>query len=397
METVKRLKRKRKPLSINDPIRRRSFFCGCLPRNDTESLLTKNGQFLVRVTDPKFEHASPFVITVRAHDGTFHVVILQSSKKLYHLEGPHFRTVDELISHYVSKALPLTKESKLIIKEGIKKVCWIMHDSEIEPVEKMGEGHFGEVWKVELICDIRKKTTICAAVKVLKSEAYSESERKEFIEECRKMRALLHPNVVLFYGIVVDVEPIKLVMELCDISLAAYLKDKCGQVTTVEKLRYTKHIAQGMEYITSKQFIHRDLALRNCLLKNRIAKIADFGQSKRGRVYKMKLDTDEPLPVMWIPPDTLDTRIFSEKSDVWAFGITIWELFSDGRQPYDELSPKLSHEDFAHELMHIVTHGYRMEAPPEMPSFVKSIMQKCWAAKAEDRPTFKQICYELGL
>ncbi|CDW56703.1 Tyrosine-protein kinase Fps85D [Trichuris trichiura] len=401
---------KRKRAFANDPIRKKKFFCGALPRADAEHLLERNGQFLIRVSEPTVEAASPFVISLRSQNGVFHVVILQTHKKKYHLGGPHFRTVNELVNHYVTKGLSVSKDVALFITEGIKRVSWILHDEDIEPIEKMGEGHFGEVWKVELVTSSRRKNMTRAAVKVLKPEVNSEMEKGEFFDECRKMRSLLHPNVVLFYGIVLDVEPLKLVMELCDsttiilrtfyktaadkilsASLIAYVRDNKGKIRAERKLRFCRHIACGMEYIASKQLIHRDLALRNCLLKAGVAKVADFGQAKQGRVYKMKKDTEEVLPVMWIPPDTLETRTFSEKSDVWAYGITIWELFTDGRHPYDELYPKLSHENFAEELMHIVARGYRMEAPETMPPPVQDIMHKCWEPKPEDRPSFKQI------
>uniref|UniRef100_A0A5S6QYJ9 Tyrosine-protein kinase n=1 Tax=Trichuris muris TaxID=70415 RepID=A0A5S6QYJ9_TRIMR len=383
--------RKRKTFT-NDPIRKKKFFCGALPRADAEHLLTQSGQFLVRVSEPTVQFASPFIISLRFQNGLYHVVIQQTNKKKYHLGGPHFRTVMELINYYVSKGLSVSKDRPMYIKEGIRRVSWILHDENIEPIEKLGEGNFGEVWKVELAAHSHRKTIVQAAAKLLKSELNNEEERNEFFDECRKMRALIHPNIVQFYGVALDAEPLKLVMELCDTSLVVLVRNNQGNVSTNQKVRFSRHIACGMEYIASKQFIHRDLALRNCLLKNGVAKVADFGQAKKGRVYKMKKDTDEPLPVMWIPPDTLETRMFSEKSDVWAYGITVWELFSDGRHPYDELYPKLSLENFAEELMHIVAHGYRMKAPEITPEIVKDIMYKCWAEKPDDRPTFKKIC-----
>ncbi|KFD49336.1 hypothetical protein M513_09783 [Trichuris suis] len=374
---------KRKRAFGNDPIRKKKFFCGALPRADAEHLLEKNGQFLVRVSEPTVESASPFIISLRSQNGLFHVVILQTHKKKYHLGGPHFRTVNELVNHYVTKGLSVSKDLPLFITEGIKRVSWILHDEDIEPIEKMGEGHFGEVWKVELVTTSRRKNMTRAAVKVLKSEINNEMEKTEFFDECRKMRSLLHPNVVLFYGIVLDVEPLKLVMELCDTSLVAYVRDNKGKVKTEKKLRFCRHIACGMEYIASKQLIHRDLALRNCLLKEGVAKVADFGQAKQGRVYKMRKDTEEALPVMWIPPDTLETRTFSEKSDVWAYGITIWELFTDGRHPYDELYPKLSHDNFAEELMHIVARGWCRQATG-------------WNHRKQCPHRYKRLCISVG-
>jgi len=155
---------------------------------------------------------------------------------------------------------------------------------------------------------------------------------------------------------------------------------------------WSYQIAQGMDYLSSKNVIHGDLATRNVLLtENKIAKICDFGLSRRLHNYRIyaKNPSNEPLPWPWMAPESLRNLTFSTLSDVWAYGITVWEIFSLGESPYPGMSPGL---DFADKLRN----GLRNIQTKLTPDNVyKEIMKECWRYHPEDRPSFNELCFTL--
>jgi len=159
-----------------------------------------------------------------------------------------------------------------------------------------------------------------------------------------------------------------------------------SKVQLEDLLLLAKGIASGMKFLASKKLIHRDLSARNVLVKfedeKPRAKIADFGMSRQGQTghYSSAKGT---FPVKWSPPEVLEYEKYSEKSDVWAFAVTLWELFSVGKLPYMGMTNQ--------EAMEFVLSGQRLAKPVMCPPKVFELMTKCWKAKAEERPDFNEI------
>lgn len=186
-------------------------------------------------------------------------------------------------------------------------------------------------------------------------------------------------------------------MELCPLgSLLKYLQE--GQQSNISGVLYVKsdldqwsrEIAKGMEFIADKRVVHADLASRNVLLtSDKTAKISDFGLSRRLYNYTQYVKKqEEPLPWRWMAPESLRRMEFTEKSDVWSFGITLWEIYSFGGMPYAGLSWNI---DFSKQL----EDGLRLGKPTNCEENKYSLMTLCWESNPELRPTFAEISQEL--
>jgi proto-oncogene tyrosine-protein kinase Met len=145
-----------------------------------------------------------------------------------------------------------------------------------------------------------------------------------------------------------------------------------------------------MEYLSKQRFVHRDLAARNCLLDlNLCVKIADFGLSRdiyEKNYYRIGNKICR-LPIRWMSPESLETQIFNTKTDVWSFGVLIWELFTLGKTPFSKV-------DNRYILLHL-KQGHRLNKPPSCPDVVYSILLKCWAKNPKSRPSFTKLVEQL--
>uniref|UniRef100_A0A5S6QUS9 Tyrosine-protein kinase n=1 Tax=Trichuris muris TaxID=70415 RepID=A0A5S6QUS9_TRIMR len=374
----------------HDPIFAEFYFYGLLPREDVELMLLHDGEFLVRQTKKICMEASGAVISVRWKGEVVHIVILKHPTGFL-LEDKIFPTVRDLVTFYQAKQFPVTKESGAVLKTAIHRADWVLHESQIMLIEKLGEGQFGEVWKAELTKDSGRKEVV--AVKTLKAGEVPKAEQKLFFDECRRQRQLRHPHLVNFKGVSLE-STIMLVMELCDTTLLKYLKKYQNIMTLREHVKLMVHASRGMVYLASEKCIHRDLAARNCLIRHGRLKIADLGMARTGDMYKMHQSRQKPLPVKWIPPDTLMSRNYTEKSDVWAFGVLMWEILTNGESPYAELALNTT-KTFVIELITFLRQGKRLTPPPNTPDELKSLMMKCWDADPDKRPKFVEIAKRL--
>ncbi|EPB76371.1 protein tyrosine kinase [Ancylostoma ceylanicum] len=158
---------------------------------------------------------------------------------------------------------------------------------------------------------------------------------KEMMKEARLMRNFKHTNIVRIYGVAVDEQPLYILLELVTGgALNSWLKANAGKVEVKDKINMCLGAAQGVEYLHANRCMHRDLAARNCLItKDKVVKISDFGLSRMGVQYQIR--TAMKLPIKWLAPETISTFTFSLKTDVFSFGIVVFEIFSDGSEPWE--------------------------------------------------------------
>ncbi|XP_048040059.1 non-receptor tyrosine-protein kinase TNK1 [Megalobrama amblycephala] len=262
----------------------------------------------------------------------------------------------------------------------------LIQDSELIFGDRLGSGSFGVVRKAEWHTPTGRVLPV--AVKTLRSGSYRQEDMvTDFLLEVTTMQSLDHPNIIHLYGVVLT-RPLKMVAELAPFgSLYDTLRLRRGEYPLSRLWLFSTQIAAGMEYLESRRFIHRDLAARNVFLASREqVKIGDFGLM-RG------LDQDKDhyimtahrrIPFAWCAPESLRVGSFSHASDVWMFGVTLWEMFTYCEEPWLGLSGRQI-------LYRVEREGERLERPLDCPQELYSVMRKCWACSPADRPTFSQL------
>ncbi|XP_044018500.1 tyrosine kinase receptor Cad96Ca isoform X2 [Aphidius gifuensis] len=257
----------------------------------------------------------------------------------------------------------------------------------------LGEGCFGQVWKSEAIDIDDKKGTSIVAVKTLKENA-TERERIDLAQELKVMKTLEpHPNVVRLIGCCTEREPMFVILEyVSGGKLQSFLRESREErnrggpgLTSRDLTGFVYQISKGMEYLASKGIIHRDLAARNILIDNdRGCKVADFGFARdiaANAIYERK--SEGRLPIRWMAPESLYDNIFSVKSDIWSFGVLIWEIVTLGSTPYPGMA--------AAEVMKKIKEGYRLDRPEHCKRELYNIMYYCWDKDPNCRPLFGEL------
>lgn len=266
-------------------------------------------------------------------------------------------------------------------------------------VKALGQGAFGEVYQGfyrQRPCDT---VEMPVAVKTLPEMSTSQAEM-DFLMEALIMSKFNHANIVHFIGVCFDKHPRFIVLELlAGGDLKNFLREsrpkpeRGSSLTMKDLVLISVDVAKGCKYLEEHRFVHRDIAARNCLLTTkgpgRVAKIADFGMSRdvyRSDYYRK--DGKAMLPIKWMPPEAFLDGIFTSKTDVWSFGVLLWEIMSMGYMPYTGCSNK--------EVMDLVARGGRLDRPANCPDPIYGLMTQCWDPAAECRPSFATILERLG-
>lgn len=265
----------------------------------------------------------------------------------------------------------------------------------LDIISGIGSGAFGVVLLAKST-NGNTRDPYCVAVKMLKENA-DESEARSFAAEARFMANLRHPNVVSFIGVCMAELPWLLVLEYCPFGdLRMFLRlcvHNYDQITVgyAEQCDIAAQVASGMEYLSSLGLVHRDLAARNCLVAEKtVIKVGDFGLSRAvsesSEIYQVR--SNVMLPTRWMAIESLGRRIFSTASDVWSFGVLLWEIVTFGTlPPYRGLNRV--------EIYTLLRAGYRLHQPPSCPDGMYDLMLHCWNANPRERPTFAELSQRL--
>uniref|UniRef100_A0A8C2DIC5 Tyrosine-protein kinase n=1 Tax=Cyprinus carpio TaxID=7962 RepID=A0A8C2DIC5_CYPCA len=356
------------------------WYHGAIPRTEAQELLKQQGDFLVRES-----HGKPgeYVLSVFS-DGQRRHFIIQFADNQYRFEGTGFPTIPQLIEHHYTTKQVITKKSGVVLLNPvIKDKKWILNHEDVILGELLGKGNFGEVFRGTL----RDKTLV--AVKTCKEDLPQDLKIK-FLSEARILKQYDHPNIVKLIGVCTQRQPIYIVMELVPGGdFLSFLRKKKEDLKTKQLVKFALDAAAGMAYLELKNCIHRDLAARNCLVgENNVLKISDFGMSRQEDNGIYSSSGLKQIPIKWTAPEALNYGRYSSESDVWSYGILLWETFSLGVCPYPGMTNQQAREQ--------VEKGYRMSCPQKCPDEVYRIMQRCWEYKPENRPKFVDIQKELA-
>ena len=248
-------------------------------------------------------------------------------------------------------------------------------------IEALGKGNFGEVSK-GFLTEHADLPGYLVAIKILHQTSDSAGARTELLTEASVMAQFNHVNIVCLVGVVTVGDPLMVVLEYCEKgALNSYLEK--NETSTGQKLHIAAACAEGLEYLASLKFIHRDIASRNVLLgADMTAKIADFGMSRASKDKNYYVSKGGALAVRWTAPEALEHQKFSEKSDVWSFGILLFEIWTKASLPYGGMNNQ--------KVWIEVAAGYRLPCPDGCLKEVHGIMQQCWDEPGS-RPTFSKI------
>ncbi|XP_075463966.1 tyrosine-protein kinase Fer-like [Ascaphus truei] len=365
------------------PLARQEWYHGALSRQETQSLLEKDGAFLVRES-----HGKPgeYVLSVLAGGQCRHFIIqLLNNMYQFELGGSAFPTIPLLIHHHLKGLEVLTKKSQVTLRAPVTKVRWALDHEDVLLGELLGSGNFGEVYSGRLVYD---NTPV--AVKTCR-DCLPPEIKKKFLMEARILRQYDHPNIVTLIGVCASKQPIYIIMELVPGGdFLSFLRREGRRLWVKDLLRFALHAAAGMAYLESKHCIHRDLAARNILVgEGNVLKISDFGLSRQEEdgVYS-STGGIKHVPIKWTALEALKYGRYSTESDVWSYGILLWEIFTFGATPYTGMSNQ--------QALTQVTRGFRMRIPERCPMDAYDLMLRCWDAEATQRPNFSQIFREVS-
>lgn len=309
--------------------------------------------------------------------------------------------LDRLHPNPMYQRVPLLLNSKLLALEYPR--------NNIQYVRDIGEGAFGRVFQARAPGLLPMESFTMVAVKMLKEEASADMQN-DFQREAALMAQFDHPNIVRLLGVCAVGKPMCLMFEyMAHGDLNEFLRRRspnqsvrtlsraslsgrsfsseleAGLLSCVEQLSISKQIAAGMAYLSERKFVHRDLATRNCLVGEEMeVKIADFGLSRN--IYSAdyyKANENDAIPIRWMPPESIFYNRYTTESDVWAYGVVLWEIFSHGMQPYYGMG----HE----EVIYYVRDGHILSCPENCPLELYNLMRLCWSTHPSDRPSFSSI------
>ncbi|XP_004430247.1 PREDICTED: tyrosine-protein kinase Srms [Ceratotherium simum simum] len=361
------------------------YFSG-ISRTEARQLLLSPanapGAFLVR---PSESSRGDYSLSVRAQAKVHHYRISTAADGgLYLQKGRLFPSLEELLAYY--------KANWTLIQNPLLQPCmpqkprsqdeWERPRSEFTLRRKLGEGYFGEVWEGVWL------SSVPVAVKVIKS---ADMKLEDLAKEIQTLKSLRHERLIRLHAVCSASEPVYIVTELMRKgNLQAFLGSPEGQALSPPLLlSFARQVAEGMSYLEERRIVHRDLAARNVLVGDDLTcKVADFGLARLLKDDIYSPSSGSKIPVKWTAPEAANYRVFSQKSDVWSFGVLLYEVFAYGQCPYKGMSN--------HETLQQIMRGYRLPRPAACPAEVYLLMLECWRGSPEERPAFAVLQEKLG-
>ncbi|CAH1796517.1 unnamed protein product [Owenia fusiformis] len=265
---------------------------------------------------------------------------------------------------------------------------WELTQEQVEFIEPIGEGAFSQVWRC--VVHEQHSSPKDVASKLLK-EGHVKMDRKFLEAELAAMKVVPpHRNVLALVGHCTQTDPLLVVMELGTFgNLQSYLRSNPTTLTAQDLLSFAWQIAKGMAHISSLKMLHRGLTCRSVLLgDNLTCKITDYGYSKDIMEYHMyKRESRGPLPIRWMAPEALFDDIYTAHSDVWSYGVTLWEIVNLGAIPFSNMPDS--------EVINLIESGYRLEKPRHCRREVYNVMYHCWSTRPDQRPGFNELCLSI--
>ncbi|KAM9407809.1 tyrosine-protein kinase TXK [Salvelinus alpinus] len=316
---------------------------------------------------------------------------LNDSGSFYLCEKHIFTSIPELIEYHNHNAAGLVTRLRYAVEpmgrcvpatSGFSSEKWEIDPSELTVMKELGCGQFGLVrlGKWRALCKV--------AIKTINQGAMHE---EDFIEEAKIMMRLCHPKLVQLYGVCTRQRPMCIVTEFMENgSLLDYLRQNGGAMGQPWLLSVCQDTCEAMQYLETHQFLHRDLAARNCLVSDKnVVKVCDFGMTRYVLDNQYTSSTGSKFPVKWSPPEVLHYNKFSSKSDVWSFGVLMWEVFTEGKTPFDGRSNV--------DVVDEITRGNRLYRPHKASNDVYKLMYKCWHERPQGRPSFSELLENIRL
>ncbi|XP_682778.7 protein-tyrosine kinase 6 [Danio rerio] len=377
-------------LARRQTVKEQPWYFGTLNRFETEILLLAPendvGAFLVRHSE---KDNIGYVLSVLSGDRSRevkHIKIHQNQNESFYLDKSQtFQSLEKLVDYYWKYSL----DGDSFLKQPCRRPepkpkdlshstvnDWELPKEEFTLEEELGKGFFADVYRGKW------KGMVNVAIKILKNDSIN---HREFMLETQILKKLRHKHLIALFAVCTSSSPFYIITELMEKGdLLSLLKGKEGQDLNAQMLtEMASQVADGMAYLEEQNSIHRDLAARNVLVgANYICKVADLGLARivKESVYSSE---DAQIPYKWSAPEAISHGRFSNKSDVWSFGVLLYEMFTYGGVPYPAFSNI--------EVYNMITSGYRMPAPPNCPSHIYDIMLMCWRYSAEERPDFSEL------
>ncbi|XGW02700.1 hypothetical protein V3C99_014601 [Haemonchus contortus] len=380
------------------------YYHGFIPRQDVVTILTKHGDFLIRSTETTHttkaakevrRKISPIICVMLDPENLYenadesarlemvrNLIIHLKSEKVYLDPKMKFDNPAEMFDYYNKNSFTINNK-EIFLTRGIGLTDWEFEHKSVQVGKIIGRGQFGEVRRGKLT--LKTGAVVFVAIKSIKTDAnISKDLIKEVMKEARLMRGLQHPNVVNLYGVGMLDQPLYILLEyVAGGALKTYLRKNKDSITKPEKIQMALGAAWGIEYLHRVNILHRDIAARNCLYDHDSAvKISDFGLSRSGSEYKMI--TAKKMPVKWMAPESILNFLFTRKTDVYSFGVLVYEIWSS-KDPYGDAPTAQARKN--------IIEGKLCEFPSDAPGdLVKYVKEKMWNKNPEQREQMDKIC-----
>uniref|UniRef100_A0ACB8EJA5 Uncharacterized protein n=1 Tax=Sphaerodactylus townsendi TaxID=933632 RepID=A0ACB8EJA5_9SAUR len=353
-----------------------------ISRTRAETLLreeAKEGAFMVRDSrHPGTYTVSVFTKALSNENNPvikhYHIKETCDSPKRYYLAEKYvFDSIPEMVNYHHHNAGGLVTRlryavsswrEKTPVTAGLSCGKWMINREELTFEQEIGVGEFGVV---HLGCWLQQ---VKVAIKTIRTGAMSQ---EDFIEEAQVLMKLSHPKLVQLHGVCIQQDPMCLVFEYMEYGcLCDYLKKQRGKFSKEDLLGMCQDVCEGMAYLEQMSVIHRDLAARNCLVGEcHVVKISDFGMSRYVLDDQYTSSMGTKFAIKWAAPEVFSYSRYSTKSDVWSFGVLMWEVFSEGKTPYENRSNA--------EVVEEISTGLRLYKPRQASGTIYKLMRNCWS------------------